>query len=249
MGLLRTTSMANGIKTMSPNPTMAQNMWNVDLSVVRSQSCVSAREDAQETFPGLKMASLPNKSYSYQEILIIAILKLFDASHDLLSSDVRRNNSPLQKLLRRVCPSPKLEDLPSDSSTLEQMLLNAEKELELSGDDAAHLPDLGLLSQQGSERSLVSDEEGQMDLDALYHLDECYAVSETFGCPDSPSQRRPGAASSSLTAFSLIEDSWAEYDAHFSSSFVQKAGSLARNDACVDLAQLDALVGPDDSTQ
>eukprot|EP00287_Rhodomonas_sp_CCMP768_P009355 CAMPEP_0196735458 /NCGR_PEP_ID=MMETSP1091-20130531/13903_1 /TAXON_ID=302021 /ORGANISM="Rhodomonas sp., Strain CCMP768" /LENGTH=58 /DNA_ID=CAMNT_0042079105 /DNA_START=186 /DNA_END=359 /DNA_ORIENTATION=+ len=58
--------MANGIKTMSPNPATAQNIWDVDLSVVRSQSGLSARQDlpnawAQETFPGLKMASLPNK--------------------------------------------------------------------------------------------------------------------------------------------------------------------------------------------
>ncbi len=243
MGLHRSTSLAQDITTMSSHASSSPNSaWDTGLHVVRTRSCEPPTDAdmglggwPHDGFTGLKIASLPVTSSSCRELLIIALLKLCDASHQLLLPDgSARTSNPLNKLFRKVRRHPKLGDLTSDSSTLEQMLRKVEAEMDAAVVEAPPH------SEVDSLLSCVDDEQ-EMDLDALDDLDELYSVSDSFGwC--SPLEGRCGLESSVRGAFNLVENSGAEYDAHFSSSFVKKAGSLARNDACVDLAQLHALV-------
>mmetsp|Transcript_14807 Transcript_14807/g.34731 ORF Transcript_14807/g.34731 Transcript_14807/m.34731 type:complete len:261 (-) Transcript_14807:99-881(-) len=260
MMLKRTKSATNGLMTLSPHASsLDSESWDVGLHVA-SRSTLAPNDGSdssvwpQEACSGLKVATLSKRNHTYQELLIIALLKLFNASHKLMAPGVEeRTGSPLQKLFRKICSDTQLGDMPTDSRTLEEMLRRAEAEEEAEAEIASMRSESAAPSEaddlsQGSEQSLLWDDEGEVDLDALDDLDGFYAVSDTFGSPDAPWRGQPETPqlfASSFAAFGLIEDSWAAKDDHLSSSFVKKSGTLARNDACVDLAQLDALACPE----
>eukprot|EP00961_Rhodomonas_salina_P240182 3245137-Rhodomonas_salina.1 len=84
-----------------------------------------------------------------------------------------------------------------------------------------------------SHRDFLSEDDGEIDLDALDFLDEFHA-SDAFGGFDASWRGL-------LPAVGPSQEACAEYNEHLSSSFVKKSGALARNYACVDLAQLNTL--------
>mmetsp|Transcript_70595 Transcript_70595/g.147023 ORF Transcript_70595/g.147023 Transcript_70595/m.147023 type:complete len:286 (-) Transcript_70595:88-945(-) len=210
----------------------------------------------QDSYLRTKLASQPQKASTYKEAAILALLQLFDASQQMLSSNEEASataGTPFQTLLKKFARSPRLEETAVDSSTLEEMLRQAEEQeqqtlaqyleeeivrpLSTSTVGSVAWKDLDWVSQ----RSLLSEEDTELNLDALDEMDEIRSVSLGRPIPSGPRRNSDSNVGSlNSVSFSLDGDEFAEYDAHLASVFVKKTGNLARNDACVDLAQLDA---------